>query len=74
MEHQAETDRYIVGPGQALAYKIGQLKIVELRERAQRELGAKFDIRRFHDEVLSAGALPMSQLEERIDAWIARER
>jgi uncharacterized protein (DUF885 family) len=74
VEIQAETDRYIVWPGQALAYKIGQLKILELRERAQRELGAKFDIRRFHDEVLSAGALPMSQLEERIETWIARER
>ncbi len=74
VEIQSETDRYIVWPGQALAYKIGQLKIVELRERAQRELGAKFDIRRFHDQVLSAGSLPMSQLEERIDAWIARER
>jgi uncharacterized protein (DUF885 family) len=74
VEIQAETDRYIVWPGQALAYKIGQLKILELRERAQRELGANFDIRAFHDEVLSAGALPMSQLEERIEAWIRREK
>ncbi|HEY0371440.1 MAG TPA: DUF885 family protein [Thermoanaerobaculia bacterium] len=74
VEIQAETDRYISWPGQALAYKIGQLKILELRERAQRELGAKFDIRRFHDEVLSAGALPMSQLETRIDAWIVGEK
>jgi uncharacterized protein (DUF885 family) len=74
VEIQAETDRYIVWPGQALAYKIGQLTILRLRDRAQQELGAKFDIRRFHDEVLSAGALPMSQLEERIMAWIAREK
>ena len=74
VEIQAETDRYIVWPGQALAYKIGQLKILELRERAQRELGATFDLRKFHDEVLSAGALPMSELEERLDAWIARQR
>jgi uncharacterized protein (DUF885 family) len=74
VEIQAETDRYIVWPGQALAYKIGQLKILELRERAQRELGAKFDIRAFHDEVLGAGALPMQLLDERIDAWIARQK
>jgi len=72
VEIQAETDRYIVWPGQALGYKIGQLKILELRERAQRELGAKFDIRAFHDQVLGAGALPLQELEERIDAWIGR--
>jgi len=72
VEIQAETDRYIVWPGQALAYKIGQLKILELRERAQKALGAKFDIRAFHDEVLGAGALPLQTLEERITRWIAR--
>ncbi len=74
VEVQSETDRYIVWPGQALAYKIGQLKILELRERARRELGAKFDIRKFHDEVLGAGALPLDVLEERIDHWIAAEK
>lgn len=74
VEIQSETDRYIVWPGQALAYKMGQLKILELRERAQKELGAKFDIRGFHDEVLGAGALPLSELEQRIDAWIARSK
>ncbi len=74
VEIQSETDRYIVWPGQALAYKIGQLKIVELRERAQRELGSRFDIRKFHDEVLGAGSLPLQTLEERIDRWIAREK
>jgi uncharacterized protein (DUF885 family) len=74
VEIQSETDRYIVWPGQALAYKIGQLKILELRERAQKELGAAFDIRAFHDEVLGAGALPMQLLEERIVNWIARQK
>src|SRR5262245_52192294 len=72
VEIQSETDRYIVWPGQALAYKIGQLKILELREKAQKALGPKFDIRAFHDEVLGAGALPMGLLEKRIEDWIAR--
>lgn len=74
VEIQSETDRYIVWPGQALAYKVGQLKILELRDRAQKALGPKFDIRAFHDEVLGAGALPLQELEERIDAWIARRK
>jgi uncharacterized protein (DUF885 family) len=74
VEVQSETDRYIVWPGQALAYKIGQLKILELRERAKQQLGARFDIRKFHDEVLGAGALPLDVLEERIDHWIAAEK
>lgn len=74
VEVQSETDRYIVWPGQALAYKIGQLKILELRERAKHELGPKFDIRQFHDEVLSAGALPLDVLERRIDGWIGTEK
>ena len=71
---QSETDRYIVNPSQALGYKIGQLKILELRERAKKELGAKFDIRQFHDEVLGAGSLPMDILEARIDNWIQAKR
>lgn len=71
---QRETDRYIVWPGQALAYKIGQLKIIELRERAKKELGSKFDIRQFHDEILGAGALPLDVLDERINNWIAETK
>jgi uncharacterized protein (DUF885 family) len=68
---QAETDRYITWPGQALAYKMGQLKILELRAHAKKELGDKFDIRAFHDEILGGGALPLDVLEARTDAWIA---
>lgn len=71
---QAETDRYIAWPGQATAYKVGQLTILRLREEARKELGARFDIRAFHDEVLGAGALPMDVLEQRIRAWVARTK
>jgi uncharacterized protein (DUF885 family) len=68
---QAETDRYISLPGQALAYKVGQLKLLALRERAQKALGERFELRAFHDKILGAGALPLDVLEHRIDAWIA---
>lgn len=71
---QSETDRYIVWPGQALSYKVGQLTILRLREKAKTALGAKFDIRLFHDEVLGAGALPLNVLTERIDEWIANQK
>lgn len=69
---QSETDRYIAWPAQALSYKLGQLKIRELRERAKTELGPKFDIRAFHDEMLDGGTLPLDLLEARTDKWIAQ--
>ena len=70
----AEVERYIAIPGQALAYKIGQLKILELRARAERELGSRFDLRDFHSQVLMTGALPLTVLEHKIDEWIAARR
>jgi len=68
---QSETDRYMAWPAQALGYKVGQLALLSLREKARRELGARFDIRAFHDQVLTAGALPLDVLAQRVDAWIA---
>jgi uncharacterized protein (DUF885 family) len=70
----AETDRYILNPGQALGYKIGELRIKAMREKASRELGARFDLRRFHNALLDDGPLPFTLLEARIDEWIAREK
>ena len=70
---QSEVDRYIATPGQALAYKVGQLTILQLRDRAQKALGPKFDLRAFHDQVVDAGALPLDVLSDRIDAWIAAQ-
>jgi uncharacterized protein (DUF885 family) len=69
-----EVDRYIAWPGQALAYKIGQLKIQELRARASRELGRKFDLKEFHEVVLRDGALPLNILERNVEAWIQSKR
>jgi uncharacterized protein (DUF885 family) len=68
-----EVDRYIVWPGQALAYKLGQLKIRELRTESEKRLGTKFDVRRFHDAVLEQGAVPLTELEPHLKAWIGAQ-
>ena len=73
-EVETEIDRYVVWPGQALGYMVGRLKLLELRERAKQELGDKFDLRQFHDAVLLPGALPLSLLEDEIEAWIAKKK
>ena len=67
---QTEADRYIAWPGQALAYKMGQLTIRKLREEAKGQLGPKFDIKAFHDEVLNGGAMPLELLQQRVERWI----
>jgi uncharacterized protein (DUF885 family) len=67
-------DRYIAWPGQALGYKMGQLKILELRDRAKSALGPKFDLRAFHDVILSSGALPLDVLDKQVDTWIAAQK
>jgi uncharacterized protein (DUF885 family) len=71
---QNETDRYVAWPAQALGYKVGQLAILEMRAKAEKALGSKFDTRRFHDEILGNGALPLDVLGRRIDAWIVSEQ
>jgi uncharacterized protein (DUF885 family) len=70
----SETERYTAIPGQALAYKIGQIKISELRARAEKSLGNKFDVRKFHTAVLADGALPLDVLEAKVDRWIESQR
>jgi len=67
----SEIERYMAGPGQALSYKIGQLKIRQLRAKAEKELGDKFDIKVFHNKVLESGCIPLKLLENKIDQWIA---
>ena len=69
----SEVDRYTSTPGQALAYMMGELKIIELRDRAKQRLGAKFDLRRFNNAVIDQGALPLNVLDRVIDDWIAGE-
>jgi len=69
-----EIDRYISMPGQALAYKVGQLKILELRDKAEKSLGDKFDIRSFHDMVLGSGSIPLNVLEENTNKWIESQQ
>jgi uncharacterized protein (DUF885 family) len=71
---QSETDRYIAWPAQALSYKLGQLKFRELRDRSQKELGPKFDIRSFHDEMLNGGVLPLDLLDARTNSWIREQK
>jgi len=71
---ETEVDRYIAWPGQALAYKLGQMKIIELRERARQQLGVRFDLRAFHDALLGDGALPLDVLEANMDRWIAAQK
>ena len=69
---QSEVDRYIAWPGQALAYKLGQLEILKLREEARQKLGSKFNIRDFHDEVLARGPLPLNVLDAEVESWISK--
>ena len=71
---QSETNRYISWPGQALSYKMGQLQILDLRAKAQKELGTNFDIREFHDQILDSGALPLDVLASEVDVWIAHKK
>ena len=70
----AEMERYMGNPGQALSYKVGQLKIMELRAKYEKQLGAKFSLRDFHDELLAGGAMPLAVLEKRMDAWAVRQK
>jgi uncharacterized protein (DUF885 family) len=71
---QTEADRYIAWPGQALAYKMGQLTIRKLRDEAKAQLGSKFDIKAFHDEVLNGGSMPLDLLQERVERWIKAQK
>ena len=67
----AEVERYAAYPGQALSYKLGELKILELRNRARERLGSRFDIKAFHDQILTGGSMPLEILQEKVDRWLA---
>ena len=71
---KSEIQRYLVMPGQATAYKIGMIKIQQLRKKAETELGEQFDIRGFHDAILGGGAMPLDLVERRVDRWIAEKK
>jgi uncharacterized protein (DUF885 family) len=71
---QTEADRYIAWPGQALTYKMGQLTILNLRDEAKTQLGEKFDLKAFHDEILNGGSMPLDLLQERVEAWIKGQK
>ena len=71
---QAEVDRYIAWPAQALGYKLGQLEILKLRDEAKKDLGSKYDVRAFHDEILNAGPMPLDVLDERVMGWINSQK
>jgi uncharacterized protein (DUF885 family) len=71
---QSEVNRYIAWPAQALAYKLGQLEILKVRQYAKDQLGTKFDIRAFHDELLGGGALPLDVLDQRVHAWVDKQK
>jgi uncharacterized protein (DUF885 family) len=73
-EARRAIERYMAWPAQALAYKVGELKILQLRERARQQLGPRFDIRAFHTQVLGEGSMPLKMLEAKIDRWLAAQR